>query len=299
MGLDIMNMVGTASCDKQNIYIASLPRSGSTLLGMILNQHPSCFNIGESFYWAKLNPANATCTCGLKECPILKHAYEKIKKIPDILSITDTITEIDSILQTGDVISRKQITKVYSEDIIRSCNGFNYLTNIFRKITNRNIIIDSSANAVIALNLIKHKNWKIIILIRDPRGIICSLKKAAIRHRENIPNDLWRGYVVDFFKSVNIFYGMDNVILVRYEELCNDPTDTISRICNFLKITFNAGMLKYRQDKGHVLMANRMRFGEEDNITQDNSWKNYLSEEEKKIIHNDTELINVCKKYKY
>ena len=44
--------------NEQNVYIASLPRSGSTLLGMILNQADGCAYIGESFYWKKLNPKN-------------------------------------------------------------------------------------------------------------------------------------------------------------------------------------------------------------------------------------------------
>lgn len=62
---------------------------------------------------------------------------------------------------------------------------------------------------------------------------------------------------------------------------------------------FDEKLLKYRQDKGHVLMANRMRFGENEDITIDNSWKINLSREENKIICNDTGLINAYKKFNY
>jgi hypothetical protein len=39
-----------------NVYVATLPRSGSTLLGMMINQHHLCFNMGESFFWGKFIP---------------------------------------------------------------------------------------------------------------------------------------------------------------------------------------------------------------------------------------------------
>lgn len=292
-------MAGMANYNNQNVYIASLPRSGSTLLGMILNQHPNCFNIGESFYWAKLNPENVICTCGLKGCSVLNSVYKKIKNNSDILSITDTVATLDSILQDSNPLSREQIAKIYSDNITRSCNGLNDLAGTFRKVTNRNIIIDTSSNVIMALGLTRFKNWKIIILTRDPRGIIYSLKKAAIRHRKNIPKDLWHGYIVDFLERTSYFCKSDNVLLVRYEDLCADPKVTINRICHFLKINFDVRFLKYRRDKGHVLMANRMRFGKNDDIVQDNSWKTHLSREENKIICNDAELINAYKKFNY
>ena len=64
-----------------NVFIASLPRSGSTLLGMILNQHNDCFYTGESFYWKKLNPKNEVCTCGVKGCNFLKIFITKLNLI--------------------------------------------------------------------------------------------------------------------------------------------------------------------------------------------------------------------------
>lgn len=292
-------MAGTASPNNQNIYIASLPRSGSTLLGMILNQHPDCFNIGESFYWDKLNPKNVVCTCGIKGCSILSGAYKKIKNNANILCITNTVTTMDSILQNGDYLSMEHLTEAYSEDIIRSCDGFDDLAEIFRRVVDRRVIIDTSSNVIVASNLVKRKNWKIIILIRDPRGIICSLKKAAIRHDRNIPKNFWCIYIIDFLKRARFFCNMNNAILIKYEDLCNNPEGTLKRLCDFLKIDYDKKMLKYRRDKGHLLMANRMRFGKNEDIAQDNSWKDYLSDKENEMICNDIRLINAYKQYNY
>lgn len=33
-----------------NVFIATMPRSGSTLLGMVLEQHPSIYHSGELFF---------------------------------------------------------------------------------------------------------------------------------------------------------------------------------------------------------------------------------------------------------
>ena len=296
-----MNMVGMVNCNKncQNVFIASLPRSGSTLLGMILNQHPGCFNIGESFYWGKLNPKNEVCTCGLKGCPVLVSVYEKIKDNEDVLKITNVIPSIDSMLQNTSDVLRGQVDKIYYDDIVQSCNGFGSLANTFRQKMNKSIIIDTSSSILMAYGLVRRNNWKVIIITRDPRGIIASMKKAAIRHGKTVSVDLWRAYILDFLQRAELFSNLDNAILVRYEYLCHNPSGVVKKICSRLGISFNAKMLEYRQNRGHVLMANRMRFGDSENILEDKSWMTYLSKEERRVICSDTKLVSAYKKYKY
>lgn len=279
-------MDGKTVNKNQNVYIASLPRSGSTLLGMILNQGKKCAYIGESFFWKKLNPKTEVCSCGILGCKILLKAYEYIKKNNNILKITDTLPILDKILQNGG-ITVKNIKKKYRKDIDNSCLGLESEAVIFRKLLNKKIIINSSSNIIIGEKIKKKFNWKIIILIRDPRGIIFSMKKAATRHKLKIPKDIWTNYAVDFIKRAKKLCLSRGVLIVKYETLCKNPKKEIKRICNFLQINFQKKMLRYRRNKGHVFMANRMRFGESETISEDKKWTEGLSDKEiKKIIGN-------------
>lgn len=293
-----MNMVGMVNHNNQNVYIASLPRSGSTLLGMILNQHSECFYIGESFYWNKLNPKNEICSCGSRGCSVLLRAYNEIKNDPSILKITNTVTLIDSVLQTNAKSFNENEKHILTE--VDEChNGFNNLTNIFRKITKKRCIIDTSANIIVGKELCNSKDWKIIILLRDPRGIISSLKNSALRHGYTVPKDLWHTYLIDFAKRAIALTAQYEVIIIRYEELCNDPSLTIRNICDYLDIEYYPDMLRYRKDRGHVLMANRIRLGDGEIIKEDTSWISSLTHSEKEGMYHDVKLSSAYKDIGY
>lgn len=124
-----MNMDGTG---KNNVYIASLPRSGSTLLGMILNQSNACFTAGEAFYWGngKKKAENIRCSCGKTGCFFLKDIEWDVRKNKKILQITKTVSKIDDILQNG---KKENIKEKYKKEIEECCEGYNELLDIFRK----------------------------------------------------------------------------------------------------------------------------------------------------------------------
>lgn len=293
-----MNTGGTKKSKEQNVYIASLPRSGSTLLGMVLNQGEKSGYIGESFYWGKLNPKKETCVCKVFGCKTLSAIYEEVVNNNSILKISDVLPALDGILQKGD-IPIKYIEKKLKHDIDRSCVGFGEEANIFRRRLNKNIIINSSSNIVIAERLARDFNWKVIVLIRDPRGVIFSMKNAAIRHETEIPKDLWVNYIINFIKRAELLCKYKNVLTVRYEDICRNPKKEIKRVCNFLQIDFQDNMLQYKQNRGHFLMANRMCFDDNEIICEDNRWIKFLSDDEKNIISNNKILVNYYQGFGY
>lgn len=88
-------------------------------------------------------------------------------------------------------------------------------------------------------------------------------------------------------------------MLVRYENLCHDPATELKRICSFLGIAFNAVMLSFRADSGHIVMANRMRFDSIERIIEDLSWMSDLSENEMNMIYNNQELVLCYNEFGY
>ena len=103
-----------------NVYIATLPRSGSTLLGLMLNNHSQIFHIGESSYWGKLDPAEVLCSCGATGCPILKTVGHETAHLPEVKAIYSACSKIDRLEEPDKVYHSLSLpdgsdNRIYSE----------------------------------------------------------------------------------------------------------------------------------------------------------------------------------------
>lgn len=86
---------------------------------------------------------------------------------------------------------------------------------------------------------------KYIILARDYRDNVLSRKK----HAENTNSiytlaESWNYYYENIFKNV-IKYNLDYYVL-RYEDLVNNPSETLTSLCKFLEIEFDEKMLHFQ-----------------------------------------------------
>lgn len=63
----------------ENLYMATLPRSGSTLVAQHIGDHSNIFHIGESMYWEMLDPKDTVCSCGQINCEFLSKVAQEIK----------------------------------------------------------------------------------------------------------------------------------------------------------------------------------------------------------------------------
>jgi hypothetical protein len=144
--------MGNIRTAKLNTFIATLPRSGSTLLGMILDQHSIVYHAGETFFWGRLSPHNLQCSCGYCPCPILMGIYDAIRGYGRELEIlfktcsmlsrparSDTSYVNFSVAGFNDAYPDEDWLKLHKYIDI-SCNTLEMLFSIFRKILNRDII---------------------------------------------------------------------------------------------------------------------------------------------------------------
>lgn len=292
-----------------NIYIATLPRSGSTLLGMMLNNHSEIFHTGESSYWGKLNPKYTICSCGEKRCPILMSAYEKLKSLPEVHAIYEACSMADKIEEPGKIYhkfslpdkndSNRVNLSILNKKLLLSCFGLEKIADVFRELTKKEIIVDGTKNIYIAEHLAERVGWKIIILIRDPRGIASSNKNAGRRKNVPRPIEMKIPIFINFAKKTESLTTKNNVLLVRYEDLCADPKKKLCEICDFLEIAFENRILQFKSDKGHTLMGNRMRFDDSEKIIEDLSWIENLSQQEKLLICKNWKLVLLYEKFGY
>lgn len=287
-----------------------MPRAGATLLGMMLDNHSQIFHMGESFYWGKLNPDKIRCSCGRIACEILMRVYQEANKLSEVQAIYNACSMIDKLEEPGKVYhslslpdDNQQLSPANPRNLARalelSCIGLERLAQIFRQVIGKNIIVDNTKSIYLAEYLAVRKSWKIILLTRDPRGLANSNKNSGLRKGIPRPVDMKIPVYVKFAKKALAMIQMQNVLFVRYEDLCLNPEKKLREICNFIGVSFKDSMLRFKSNKGHTLMGNRMRFDENQVVAEDTGWINGLSQEEKNMICKNKELSNLFKRLGY
>ncbi len=84
---------------------------------------------------------------------------------------------------------------------------------------------------------------KVIILLRDPRDIVCSFKRATIAKKKD--------YLISIFNFVDLInytfllkkkYA-SRIKIVKFNEIKKNPKNTIKEVCKFLGIKYSSNML--------------------------------------------------------
>ena len=211
--------------NKPKIFFqSSLPRAGSTLFQNLLGQN---------------HKFHVTPTSGLGE--LIEHNLFKF-------STTTTF--------------KNQTNQEELEDsFINFCRKGIY--GFYENITNKPFILEKSSRWLANIKLLKQidPSFKVICLVRDLRGIICSLEKKSRSKLDNGFID-WKSenYYVDLdinsrlekYTSLPPFKlgisllenvittnnNLNNILFIRYEDLCSYPEIELKKIYNFLELPF-------------------------------------------------------------
>jgi len=144
------------------IFIASLERSGSTILDISLSKYPNVISLGE--VWRVIKPHGTgldsvlalDCTCGHKgsQCPFWGAVLAALGKLDETATLVDRYRVFCEVARTH-----------YGADVI---------------------LVDSSKSiqALEALTRVESVNFQVISLVRDVRGWMNSIRKAEKRKRE-------------------------------------------------------------------------------------------------------------------
>jgi hypothetical protein len=89
-----------------------------------------------------------------------------------------------------------------------------------------------------------HRYWpraKFILLYRHPVPVINSMMAM----QPNKPPEHWAEDLMRFARALNRAYEVHGGLKVRYEDLTRDPEATTRKICEFLGVPWEAGMVNY------------------------------------------------------
>ena len=283
------------------LYIMGRGYSGSTTLDLILGNHKEIQSVGELTSGFSSSKDSRLCSCYslLDECVFWGTVRQRLQQqYPE--------TSLD---EYGRMI--RYMARFYRIPQIRTDTGLpswfykvydpmtHDLYDLISQESQKSYVVDSSKEMGYAYYLLTRfsSRTKIIHLVRDGRGVMWSYLR---RLRSGQPFQFLRRYYSsrsywifmvlsalswNFGNMIGIFlrlFNKDKILLVRYEDLCNNPGEEFSRIGNFIGLDFTEIIRRIENSDpfniGHTVGGNRMRHNESGQFIfqPDSTWQNHL-----------------------
>ncbi|MEM7591911.1 MAG: sulfotransferase [Cyanobacteria bacterium P01_A01_bin.83] len=231
------------------IFVVGNSRSGTTLIGRILNCHPTVFTFEELHFFEELwNPDDNSTNLSSTEATYLfsqllniqRNGYLTQGKTKDFILEANRLTSnLSSLPSPLSIFAAFLDYETKNSEKTRPCEQTPQNTLYIGEI------------------LQAFPEARIIHMIRDPRDILLSQKqrwkrpfladnipkKEAIRYWLNYHpitiSKLWQGNI----NSVEQFAQDSRVKDVRFEDLVSNPQQTVIEICKFLNLTYSDKLL--------------------------------------------------------
>ncbi len=212
-------------------FIVGAPRSGTTMLSVLLDRHSRITIPPETNYFSEYIP-------GLDE----NHSNLSVEeKIDDLLAFP----RVADLKITGDEIMA-ELSKTDTRDDVAI---FYSLLSAWRKKSGKVMVGEKSPRHVFKLNDIwsYFPDAKIICLIRDGRDVVRSLLKTSWAEPEN-PRRMWLfcnqwNECIRVFEAESTGAQRAKIHLVYFEKLVENPEQELAGICAFLGESFEQKQL--------------------------------------------------------
>lgn len=250
------------------IFVLGLAHSGSTLLGRVLNMHSRLLCVGELMRIDDSLVKQLPCSCGelISDCRFWSDYIPLIKKMTNNFKY-------------------KHFTPNFYEMLRRS--------------TESEVIVDLSKTRIIRMmnNMLSGRKWRpakagFILMLRDPRGVSASALRRGVQLDEFLPKyEKWLKRYEKFVQK-NV-----PVLIIRYEDLCEQPEREIKRMCRFIGIEFETGMLEPADKTHHFIHSSTSTYLR--NVNQlkiDDRWKYELTDKDVRQVEGVVKRVDILRK---
>ncbi len=285
---------------RELLYILSPSYSGSTLLTLLLAQHPDVTTIGELKGTAMGPLEDYTCSCGekIQACDFWQ---QMVAKVPEF-RLEQFGTHFRSENAFHDRVLRAQVRGPLFESLRRLALLWPSLAKRYRKVQERNRqfievaceaqagrwFLDGSKDPHRLAYLKDSNNYriKVIEMYRDGRAQSHSQRKKNY-HGGSFARacEEWKSTIAQMQRVLRRF-NKNDILRVKYEDLCSDPNQVMANIQNFLGVPIveqNWSSVNLRQVPHHII-GNNMRTKDDISIRLDNAWLDDLTQEDKKTF---------------
>lgn len=213
---------------RQSAFLIGTYFSGSTLLGNCLNAHPSIFFAGEidrleafrrepDWTHQREQGCRLCSTEAEANCPAWPSEFlEKIRPLDDISAY------------------RAVIERTEAPILLDGSKRIDWLNSLY----------DSGLTSGVSA----------IICTRTPFAFANSNNFGATRAQPIVAATSWRDFYMHTLRSL-AGRGIPSIV-VRYEDFAFNPAPTIRRVCEFLRIPVDSGMMTYWNVESHAIGGN-------------------------------------------
>jgi|TARA_B100000315_G_scaffold260666_1_gene323847 hypothetical protein len=285
------------------ICFLSMERSGSTILDLMLNNHPDIQSVGEFRQMSKWYTHNYKCSCKKKinECSFWIDVIENVKKYNSENDIQHIIHNLDNMPLWERRFIRYFKIPDESFSFKIAINNYYFFKSVMEK-SKKKIILDSSKDLARILILARSGlfNIRCIHLVRNGMAYVNSINKAVVRpaiggNERTKSYNLFRSSIIFVLKNKRILSlraNFDKYILVRYEDIVTDTERTMKKICTNLNLDYSDCILIPNKNNIHNISGSRWRFVEDNTLILDEKWKHQLSPTKKFIFNLFASRIN-------
>lgn len=249
------------------LYIMGTGRSGTTILDVLLSAGEEVFGAGELTYIFRDGlVGNKKCSCGqlALECPF----WDQVRKLSGLNPADlEAGEEINRSLEKHGRFPLAALGLVASGrlELYRRLNS-RILTAV-AAVAGAKVVVDSSkyAGRALLLSRFVSKDAKIILLTREPAGLIAAFRKS--NKEEQRPKSAL-AVLVYYFYSLTCFRWVqlrrpDRVLTVSYERLMAEPVSELERIQVWAGIDLGEAIERLRAGRPfavrHMVTGNRLR----------------------------------------
>lgn len=278
-------------------YITSPSFSGSTLLTFLLAEHPDIATVGELKGQALGDVDDYNCSCGtpIRHCPFWNKLIEELHNSGVEFRLEEFGTHFRCRHRAMlDRIVRARVRGPILEALRRialAClwggRGFVQdrldrnaaIINAIMSLTEAKVFLDGSKDPVRAKYFIDSKRFDVfaICLIRDGRGTSCSYMKHHHMNMQDSATEWLRTQLE--CERLLAQLPSNRRLVVKYEQLCQDPSGTVNDIFGFLEIDARPLVQSFRTANQHIV-GNAMRLESSSEIRLDEKWRDTLTLED-------------------
>jgi hypothetical protein len=264
------------------LYIIGYGRSGSTLLDIMLGNHPEVFGAGEATWIFKHFRQNVECSCGASahSCPVWTRVFDRVGSDPQTAA---------RLTLAGDRAIGVSNTEEYRKT-------WRTMLDALASQTGARWIVDSSKisrlqfNRLYMLGMLSPDPPLVVHLVRDPRAVMWSVRRGSNRRLAAGDTSLPRGGEIRGLASWILANSMAELVrmnsgfpwrVLRYEDLVARPANALSSLLKWMQLDPEPVIRRLNDgrgfDVGHSLSGNRMRSGSSTvRIRPDSEWEERL-----------------------
>lgn len=272
------------------VHFIGAGRSGSTLLNIILDNHPQIMGTGELLFLVRswVNGDYCSCAQPLSSCPFWSTVFSEWLRRTGMNSPNEYLA-LQKMYERYRRLPRYLFGSVNSSEEFRKYSAYtSQLFQVIRELSDARVIVDSSKNParVLSLTMVPDIDLRVIFLVRDVRGFSWSKQKEFHKNQQAglgwsvKPSAVWKSSVEWTYINLLsewILKKAERSLFIRHEDLLHNPEPTLSKIGCLIEMDLTDLAIGVQAGQtlavNHIAAGNRLRMKKEIKLHRNETWK--------------------------